>query len=291
MYFDLCVADDGNLATRRAFAEMAIRLGYDGLAFETVLTGRLQKNHRSNFEAVQVEVPKESDLELQSGFLRLSDRKRRLRQFSRLTVVLRDAAQASSLSQAKQAIESYDLVAMQPTDERTFVQACQNIDCDVISLDMGAKRLFKLKFRAISAALQRGVYFEVKLAPALDEQNRVNFVANVSTLLRLTRGKQLVFSSGADAPIAMRSPHSLMALASLFGAKRNLAQTCVSDTSHSLLVRAASRRTTKQLFDARPASHQTDEWKRVPSAAKPEHERPAADVEDEPPQKKQRTSK
>ncbi len=55
----------------------------------------------------------------------------------------------------------YDLVAVQPGNERLFQMACSTLECDLVSLDLCRRLPYRFKPAAVKAALARGLHFEV----------------------------------------------------------------------------------------------------------------------------------
>ncbi len=69
---------------------------------------------------------------------------------------------------------------------------------DIIALELWQRLPFKLKPALVKAALARGVFFEICYAPALREPSaRRNLFANAQALVRATRGRNIIVSSGA----------------------------------------------------------------------------------------------
>lgn len=64
-------------------------------------------------------------------------------------------------------LKQFDLVAVQPTNEKVLVQACQYLDIDVIYFDLTQRLPFPLKFQPIGVAIDRGVMFELGFASTL----------------------------------------------------------------------------------------------------------------------------
>ncbi len=69
---------------------------------------------------------------------------------------------------------------------------------DIIALELHQRLPFKLKPALLKPALVRGVHFEVCYAPALREPSaRRHLFANAQALVRATRGRNIILSSGA----------------------------------------------------------------------------------------------
>ncbi|CAI4219345.1 unnamed protein product [Parascedosporium putredinis] len=115
----------------------------------------------------------------------------------------------------------YHLLALRPTTEKSFAAACQSItDIPLISLDLSQRLPFHLRHKTCAVAVTRGLRFEISYAQLLaapDARARANFIGNVMSLVRATRGKGLVISSGAGKPIDLRAPMDVVNLLSVWG--------------------------------------------------------------------------
>jgi len=64
-------------------------------------------------------------------------------------------------------VSSYDILAVQPTNEKTFQAACGTFEVDIISLDLSARLPFNLKLPTVGLAVDRGIYFELCYGAAI----------------------------------------------------------------------------------------------------------------------------
>lgn len=114
----------------------------------------------------------------------------------------------------------YDLVAARPTDERTLQQACQSLDVDIISLDMTKKFEKHFKFPMLGTAIARGIKIELCYSQGIlssDPMAKRNLISNATQLIRVTRGRGLIFSSEAKSVLGIRAPSDVINLASVWG--------------------------------------------------------------------------
>ncbi|KAI9004126.1 RNase P subunit p30-domain-containing protein, partial [Gaertneriomyces semiglobifer] len=142
-------------------------------------------------------------------------------------------------------LSSYDLIALQPTTERLFQIACNNLDIDIISLEMSARLPFFLKHSTINAAIQRGVYFEICYSAAIrDVTARKHLISNAAALVRVTKGKNILITSGAEKALELRGPHDVINLGSIFSMNQTLTKSSIMDNCRSILFHSATRRKT-----------------------------------------------
>jgi ribonuclease P/MRP protein subunit RPP1 len=140
-----------------------------------------------------------------------------LRILRRCNIFLTDAASNFRIPQLQQL---YDLVAARPTDERTLQQACQSLDVDVISLDLTRKFEKHFKFPMLGTAIARGIKIELCYSQGIlstDPMAKRNLISNATQLIRVTRGRGLIFSSEAKSVLGIRAPSDIINLASVWG--------------------------------------------------------------------------
>ncbi|KAF1942604.1 ribonuclease P/MRP 30 subunit [Clathrospora elynae] len=140
-----------------------------------------------------------------------------MRILRRCNIFLTDSASNFRIPQLQQ---QYDLVAARPTDERTLQQACQSLDVDIISLDLTRRFETHFKFPMLGTAISRGIKIELCYSQGImssDPQARRNLISNATQLIRVTRGRGLIFSSEAKSVLGIRAPSDVINLASVWG--------------------------------------------------------------------------
>ncbi|KAL2357683.1 RNase P subunit p30-domain-containing protein [Cryomyces antarcticus] len=166
-----------------------------------------------------------------------------LRILRRCTLILSDPSQNHRISSLSTA---YDILAIRPTDEKALQQACQSLDCDIISLDLTQRLSYHFKFKMLSQAIERGVRFEICYAPgvtATDSGARRNLISNATQLIRATRGRGLVISSEAKKALGCRGPWDVVNLAAVWGLGQERGREAVSKEARSVVVTAQIKRT------------------------------------------------
>ncbi|KAK0617986.1 RNase P subunit p30-domain-containing protein [Bombardia bombarda] len=117
---------------------------------------------------------------------------------------------------------SYDLLAVRPTNDKAFAWCCLSTDAPcLVSLDLSSFLGWHIHHRTAMAAVHRGVRFEIcygqALAAGSDARMRANFIGNVLGLLRATKGRGIVVSSEARAPLGLRAPADVVNLMAVWG--------------------------------------------------------------------------
>ncbi|CAO3564361.1 unnamed protein product [Mortierella alpina] len=115
-----------------------------------------------------------------------------LKQYTRLTLVVDDISQNYGLNTGNPGVSSYDILAVQPTNEKLFQAACGTFEVDIISLDMSARLPFYLKHSTVGMAVERGIYFELCYGAAIREtrRNTMRAVISVDPVSSLTETEQ-----------------------------------------------------------------------------------------------------
>eukprot|EP00455_Lapot_gusevi_P041291 TRINITY_DN4772_c0_g2_i2.p1 TRINITY_DN4772_c0_g2~~TRINITY_DN4772_c0_g2_i2.p1 ORF type:complete len:334 (+),score=50.82 TRINITY_DN4772_c0_g2_i2:71-1072(+) len=290
MYWDLnCVYDE---KTAAKVAETAIKLGYDGIAFNHTTNRRLTNKDACKIKLPQIKPELVQQLSHRSS-LRFETKHGAFRQLKRLTVVLEETAQIQSLNISNPVLKTYDLIAVKPTDEKLFHLACHQLEVDIICLDMSQKLPFYIKRPSVNRALERGIYFEIQYGDAIrDSKLFRHLVHNIQALTHFTRGKQILFSSESKRPLDMRSPYDVINLAVLLGLTQPQALSAVSSHCTSAVIHAETRQTMKGVFQVEYAKdmHPSESWKYVSSGSEVESNKRAA-PEDEGKEAKRRKTK
>lgn len=166
-----------------------------------------------------------------------------LQLLTRVNLTLTDPAQNQRLNTLTQA---FDLVALRPTNEKTLLNACTNLECDLISLDLSVRLPYHLKFKMLAAAVARGVRLEICYGPGVTGSGleaRRNLIANAMALIRATRGRGIVVSSEARRALGVRAPWDVINLACVWGLSQERGKEAVCKEARKVTALARLRRT------------------------------------------------
>jgi ribonuclease P/MRP protein subunit RPP1 len=241
MFFDLNIPvdNDDKFAPMQmaALANALVELGYDGCAYNVTLKNKVPKDHVCNIQPLALSSSEALGRQLSgSSLLRLQADARGFRQLRRLTVLLDDMAHVHTLSATNPALKQYDVVAVQPCDERTFQQACTSLDVDVISIDFTQRLPYHLKLALVQQAVERGVYFEICYSPMIkDSSCRRNLISNSISLLRACKRSNVFMSSAASRAFDLRGPYDVMNLGCIFGLHPSAARAVVDHNPSAVL--------------------------------------------------------
>ncbi|KKF94966.1 Ribonuclease P protein subunit p30 [Ceratocystis platani] len=165
----------------------------------------------------------------------------------RATVILDDPAQNHRLQTL---VPLYDILAVRPTSEKAFLSACLNIqDFPLISLDLTQRHPYPFRPKPCMTAISRGLRFEVcyaEMVRGADPALKATWVANFVSLVRATRGRGIVISSGAregGRALDLRAPVDLVNLLEVFGLQRERGSEAVREVPRGLVVNEGIKRT------------------------------------------------
>ena len=160
----------------------------------------------------------------------------------RCTLVLSDASQNHRIASLNSA---YDVLALRPTNEKAYTQACQTLDCDIISIDLSQWLGFYFKHTTVAAAIQRGVRFEICYAPgvlAQDSASRRNLISNATQLIRASKGRGIIMSSEAHQAAGCRGPWDVVNLAAVWGLSQERGVEAVGREARAVVAQAEMKR-------------------------------------------------
>lgn len=132
---------------------------------------------------------------------------------TRITLTINESGALAQLRDVNDVLSSYDLIAVKTTNEKVFHNLCLEASVvDIVTFDLTDK-LFKLKHNLLYEGGAKGLFFEMQYSDALkNEKTRRMVLSNMANISRVSRGKHLIFSSGAKNSLQQRSPADLHSL-------------------------------------------------------------------------------
>lgn len=131
-----------------------------------------------------------------------------------------------------------------------FEQSCGDLNVDIVSLPLEEKINFNLKKNMIRAAINRGIFFEICYCDFIkDLQKRSVFISNVLSMLDVTKGKNLIISSGCDNFLYHRSPYDIMIMyyqynlrfQTIFDLKKEFVQDLISKNCENVYLKSSTK--------------------------------------------------
>ncbi|KAK2197830.1 bifunctional RNase P subunit p30/polymerase-histidinol phosphatase-like [Babesia duncani] len=182
----------------------------------------------------------------------------------RATVVLLENFQPTLLNKIAESDE-FDIVAVIPTDQRSFDMACDNLNCDLINLSAYCFfEPYKIRRGKLTNAIKRGCFFELSMPvndiieqvymPQVQKREsgihvdfETNYRSQLPSVLRHVPLKKLVMSQGSTNPKELSSPDTQIgmwnALVSFVYGKSSSVADCFSRAPKGCINKGAARRT------------------------------------------------
>ncbi|KAI5969113.1 RPP1 [Candida margitis] len=169
--------------------------------------------------------------------------------FTRVTLIVNDSSKLQGVAKLQ---NHFDLFAIQPANEKALQSTILNIECDLISLNLANKLPFFLKFKAIGTGVSKGIKFEINYSQLVSGTSgyssdvsgnliKKNWFNNVLQLIRSSRSRGLVVSSGAQNPLQLRNSNDILILLKTLGLNSSKAKSCITINPEKALVNARLR--------------------------------------------------
>ncbi|MED6182532.1 hypothetical protein PIB30_029286 [Stylosanthes scabra] len=251
-------------ANRIKIAVKAMELGYTGIAYNRTISGVISDKQRCSIKPLSISsllniLPSLSlSAKLHRDLLRIP-LSTPFRQYTRVTVLVDTRSHAKAVSCHNPILKTYDLVAIQPSNQATFDIACKTSEADIITIDFSKNLPFKMKENLVKVAAERGICFEVSYSGLLtDAEIRSSWIYGAKRLMEWTQGRSVILSSAVPSVNALRGPCDVANLLSLLGLSKERARDAISKNCRNLLVKALRKRQFyKNAIKVQPSSSNT----------------------------------
>ena len=265
-YYDLNVPIDNDLTETAKKVERLAKFGYNVIALSTLYTPTCKRKRggKKRTEADNEEITSSHKEIAEKISKMVTEKPHNFKILTRVTVVVDNPDQVRCLQQDY--VRSFDIVAIRPTNDKLFLQACTQMEhIDIISLDIDNKLAFKVKHSTARAAIQRGLFVELSYASAIRSSSlRKIVLANAVSLVRYCNGKGIIFTSAGEHFMEMRAPKDIINLASMFGLKSNEANDTISKSCRCVVLHAYARlQTAKSVITMRKIGEQSNNLERI----------------------------
>lgn len=175
----------------------------------------------------------------------------KIKLLNRITISISDSKDLFQFTNpAKSPMQSYDILAVSPANEKMFEQCLNDLNVDLVSLDFEEKINFPLKKHHILAAIDKNTFFEIVYGGFIkDTSKRSLFISNVLLLLDVTKGKNILISSGAESYYEHRSPYDIITIfETIFEMKPDIVKKMLSDTCEKVILKSIQRKYFKNVI-------------------------------------------
>jgi len=215
--------------------EAATSLGYETVAWERQVHGRVGKQHACPAPA-----------RLRPAAAPEAGAAQPRPQLTRITLVIERLDQLQDVGAANVVLAGYDLVAVVPQTEEVLARCCAQpvmSAIDVISLPMEHRLPYALSPSLLRKAARAGIHFEIRYSHVLRDSNtRRHLIANALGLVRAAPLRSLIITSGAEGDAKLRAVEDVAHLATLFHLSVRQARRCFTVHARATIERAAARR-------------------------------------------------
>eukprot|EP00026_Physarum_polycephalum_P012802 Phypoly_transcript_13135.p1 GENE.Phypoly_transcript_13135~~Phypoly_transcript_13135.p1 ORF type:complete len:346 (+),score=90.63 Phypoly_transcript_13135:43-1080(+) len=233
----------GNIDSISDVLSALFKSGYQKVALNHTVA-KLNKTETANFNTTVEQARKLFEKKDTPGRIKAKDDTRQI--YSRLTITLSGAKDDAGqiFSSSNPLLQSYDILAVAPSDFKTFQAACA-LDVDIIVVPHASYTSY-MRHATVKTAQDRGVHFEISIGPYLrNPELRSNLFACGSAVAASTGGKNILLTNGAEKGMEVRGVNDLANLATLIGIDFGLAKHALSSAPASILLRSAARKSAK----------------------------------------------
>ncbi|NXG59564.1 RPP30 protein, partial [Hemiprocne comata] len=196
-------------------------------------------NHVIDFKEKKQEIVKPvSSSELLPSLPIVQGTSKRIKVFTRLTLVVSDPSHCNLLRSTSANIRLYDIIAVFPKTEKLFHIACTTLDVDLVCINVTEKLPFYFRRPPVNMAIDRGIYFELLYTPAIkDSTMRRYTISNAINLMQICKGK---VSSQSESELINAVQILLEGL--LFGLSESEAKAAVSTNCRATILHGETRK-------------------------------------------------
>lgn len=219
------VDDDKN--TLREIINAAVTWGYSTIALNTIIDFKTIKK--------ATEIPKPSHL------IEVKKDDSPIKVLSRLTALVSTEIHCHYLMQSD-TYKIYDILSIQPENEKMFKYILNNMNIDIISLNL-ENLPFLIKRNHVKQAINKGMCFEIEYSQLLRNRLcRIWTITKGRNLISNNCKKNIIISSGAQNYMDIRQPEEVAHLGLLFGLNLNEGRDAVFKNAQMIIDHAYIRR-------------------------------------------------
>lgn len=174
-----------------------------------------------------------------------------IKQLKRITISVSDSKDLFQLTNpSKSPVQFYDIVAVAPENEKVFELCLSDLNVDIISLNFEEKINFPIKKHQILSAIDKNTFFEIVYGGFIkDTTKRSLFISNVLLLIEVTKGKNIIISSGAESYFEHRSPYDIVTIfETIFEMKPDVVKKMISDNCQKVVMKSVQRKYYKNVI-------------------------------------------
>jgi len=138
-------------------------------------------------------------------------------------------------------VKGYDVVSLRSANNQ-ILKSCVEWCPDLITFNYRSPNL-RPKEGLIRDAIKKGIYFEIPLVtPLYDSKIRVSWMRNIRSILKASKGRNIVIGSGAITSTEIKRPVDIAKMMSCFGLSEDKALRILEENSYKFLRSCALKR-------------------------------------------------
>ncbi|KAH8298221.1 hypothetical protein KR018_011314 [Drosophila ironensis] len=238
-FYDLCIPFNPDDKVMRGLLNELVELGYKTVAVDQSFDHSKKEAGKRGSEMF----PEPHMIEhLHKEF------KGKLRILQRITILYVDVNVSHAMSVSSN-LRKFNLIAGQPKTDAALTHGCTNFNGDLLTFDPTAGSRILVNRKAYQIAVRRGLFFEIKYAPAIaDSNNRKDMIKLAQNYFTKGKSRNIIFSSGAAHEFQLRGPYDVANLAFIFGLSADQGKNAVDRNCRQLFLRAEARRIGKTVM-------------------------------------------
>lgn len=105
-----------------------------------------------------------------------------------------------------------DIMAVELKNDTNFEFLCTDVHTDILTISCKENINFYTKKKSVLSAIKRDVFLEFSYNDLLNSDTRSIFIHNFTILYDITKGKNIILSSGASVFTQQRSPYDVLVM-------------------------------------------------------------------------------
>ncbi|XP_017068495.2 ribonuclease P protein subunit p30 [Drosophila eugracilis] len=238
-FYDFSIPFNKDDSVMRALLNELVELGYKTIAIEQSFDHSKKAPGKRGSEIF----PEPHKIEhLRKEF------QNKLKILQRITILYVDVSVAHAMSVSLN-LRKFNIIAGQPKTDSALTHCCTSFNGDLITFDHVAGSRLLVNRKAYQVAVRRGMFFEIKYAPAIvDSNNRKDMIKIAQNFCTKGKSKNIIFSSGAENRFQLRGPYDIANLAFIFGLSEDQGKNAVDRHCRQVFLKAESRRLGKVIM-------------------------------------------
>ncbi|EGG24664.1 RNase P protein subunit [Cavenderia fasciculata] len=197
-----------------------------------------------------------------SGWMKPNTNNHTMEIYKRLNIVIEKVEELKDLERSFQKkFQQYHLISI-TTADRMVMEAISILPwVDIINFQGNVKS--RIRTEVLRKGYDKGIHYEINYNDIFKMDG--SFMANTTELIRSSKGKNVIISSGCDKTRLMRSPYDIENMVSLLGMSTEHARSAHTKHAKSVILKGLTRLTHLGIIDSFPHSklQELEKWKMI----------------------------